>query len=286
MAAVIRAAQVHNEPVLLATQRRPVALQPQLSALSAPLAARAGAPYPATLEAELRRQVTQEIAGTQGVGQGVAQGRAQDLAQDLAQERANSRDHELDQARARVLQQARDEGSARGLEEGLAAGLEQGLEQGLEEGREQGRAEWAERVAELDSLLASTHSQFQAGIAGHEDAMIELAFEAVGKIVGQALASREGVAAVVRQALQAVRERERLVIRLAPRDVEMVSALHGEFTRLAGAKALEVVADERVEWGGCLIETSGGGLDGRLETQLQRLRDVLLEARAAAEAGA
>lgn len=270
MAAVIRAAQVHNEPVLLATQRRSVSLQPQLSALSAPFAARVGSPYPATLEAEPGRRITQELAV------------AQERAQDLAKERAHEREQELNQAREKALQQARDEGSARGLEEGLAAGLEQGLE----EGREQGRAEWTERVAALDCLLASTHNQFEAGIAGHEDAMIELAFEAVGKIVGQAMASREGVAAVVRQALQAVRERERLVIRLAPRDVEMVSALHGEFTRLAGAKALEVVADERVEWGGCLIETSGGGLDGRLETQLQRLRDVLLEARVAAEAGA
>ena len=41
---------------------------------------------------------------------------------------------------------------------------------------------------------------------------------------------------------------------------------------------LELVADERVELGGCLIETDGGTLDGRLETQLKRLRDTLLDA--------
>jgi flagellar biosynthesis/type III secretory pathway protein FliH len=40
------------------------------------------------------------------------------------------------------------------------------------------------------------------------------------------------------------------------------------------------VPDERVALGGCLIDSPGGTLDGRLETQLQRLREVLVATRA------
>jgi flagellar biosynthesis/type III secretory pathway protein FliH len=40
-----------------------------------------------------------------------------------------------------------------------------------------------------------------------------------------------------------------------------------------------LLSDDRVLLGGCLIETSGGTLDGRLETQMQQLRDTLLAAR-------
>lgn len=159
--------------------------------------------------------------------------------------------------------------------------LQQARQDGVAEGREVGRAEWAERVDQLDALLAAAHDHFAAGVADHADLLVDLAFEAVVKIIGRAAPTREGVQGIVTEALKGLREREQLVIRLAPADVETIRSLRAEMTRLAGCKGLEIVADERVELGGCLIETSGGGLDARLETQVQRLRSLLLAARAA-----
>ena len=158
--------------------------------------------------------------------------------------------------------------------------LQQAVQDGVTEGRELGRAEWADRVAQLDALLGAAHEQFAAGVAGSEDLLVELAFEAVVKIIGHAAPTREGVQGIVREALKGLREREQLVIRLAPADVETIRSLRAEMTRLAGSKGLEIVADERIELGGCLIETAGGGLDARLETQMRRLHDLLLAARA------
>jgi flagellar assembly protein FliH len=42
---------------------------------------------------------------------------------------------------------------------------------------------------------------------------------------------------------------------------------------------VEIAADDRVELGGCLLETPSGTLDSRLEVQLANLRRTLLEAR-------
>ena len=178
---------------------------------------------------------------------------------------------QLEAERNQVLQQAREAGALQGQEQGYAAGLDQG------------RAEWADRVAALDALLASLSNKLEAGIAGSEDLMVEIVFESVSKIIGNAALRREGVAAIVQQALQGIGEREILVLRLAPRDVDLLRDLRAELTRFADCRSLELVADERVELGGCLIETSGGGLDGRLETQFQRLRDLLLAARGPVE---
>ncbi len=248
MDAVIRGAQVHSEPVLLATERAPAPpsgpkplLRPAVAGGGA-APARPEATGAATLEARLRRQLEAESQA--------------------------------------AVQQAVQEAREVGIEQGLEQGMEQGLEQGRKDGAEQGRADWAERIAALDALLASINQSLHAGIAGSEDLMIEIAFEAVGKILGPALATREGVAAMVRQSLAALHEREGLVIRLAPRDLALLQGMRAEMTRWAGTKALEIVADERIDLGGCLIETTGGGLDGRLETQLLRLRDALVLARA------
>lgn len=159
------------------------------------------------------------------------------------------------------------------------AGRDEGLAAGHAEGLAAGRAEWAARIAQLDELLAGLHQQLAAGIAGHEDLLVELAFEAVLRILGEAAPTRAGVLAIVRGALQTLPEREGLVVRLAPHDAAAVEALRDELPRLAGTRGLELVADDRIELGGCLIETAGGGLDARLETQVQRLRELLLAAR-------
>lgn len=156
--------------------------------------------------------------------------------------------------------------------------LRRATDDGLAEGQRQGRAEWAERVDQLDHLLASIYERVAGGSAGVEDLLVEVAFEAAAKVIGAAGVSRAGVQAIVRESLRGLSEREQLVLRLAPRDVEAINEVRGELKRLAGSKGLEIVADERVEMGGCLIETTGGGLDARLETQLQRLRDLLVEA--------
>ena len=248
MDAVIRGALVHSEPVLLATERAPAPASAPKPLLRPAVAggvaasARPEASGIATLEARLRGQLEVESAA--------------------------------------AVRQALQEARGAGMEQGQAQGQELGLAQGLEQGREQGRTEWAERVDALDALLASMTQRLQAGISGSEDLMVAIAFEAVGKILGPALATREGVAGMVRQSLAALHEREGVVIRLAPHDVALLQGMRAEMTRWAGTKSLEIVADERIDLGGCLIETAGGGLDGRLETQLQRLRDALVLARA------
>ena len=98
--------------------------------------------------------------------------------------------------------------------------------------------------------------------------IVEIAFEAIGKILGESLARRDGVQAVVREVIRGVREREHLVVRVSPRDHELL-AREGFKPKNGDAQAIELLADDRVELGGCLIETAGGTLDGRLETQLQ-----------------
>lgn len=164
--------------------------------------------------------------------------------------------------------------------------LERAKEQGYQAGVEQGRAEYETQLEAMRQLLGSVHAALTDGINGSEDLIVEIAFEAVGKILGDALAQRDGVQAAVREVIRGVREREHLLVRVSPRDHQLLTSV-GVLPNNGDGHRLELIADERVELGGCLIETSGGTLDGRLETQLQRLRDTLVSAgrSAAPEAG-
>lgn len=156
--------------------------------------------------------------------------------------------------------------------------LDEAHQQGYAAGVEQARADNEGRLQELQQLIGSMRGALSDGIGGAEDLIVEIAFEAVCRILGDALGRREGVLAVVREVIRGVRERENLVVRVAPQDYELIAGERQRLLRNGDASRIELVSDERIELGGCLIETSGGTLDGRLETQLQRLRDTLVSA--------
>ena len=167
------------------------------------------------------------------------------------------------------------------LEKELAQreGKEQGYREGYEAGFNQGQAEYEERISSLESVIAAANGALEQGIEGAEDAAVEIVFEAVCKILGAALADRDGVASVVRRVIDLAKDREKLVIRVSPSDFNLLkdekTGLMRDVTLANGA----LMPDERVVLGGCLLETTGGNLDGRLEIQLDQFREALLSAR-------
>jgi flagellar assembly protein FliH len=156
--------------------------------------------------------------------------------------------------------------------------LDEAHRQGYAAGVEQARADNEGRLQALQQLIGSMRGALSDGIVGAEDLIVEIAFEAVCRIIGDAVGRRDGVLAVVREVIRGVRERENLVVRVAPQDYELIAGERQRLLRNGDANHIELASDERIELGGCLVETSGGTLDGRLETQLQRLRDTLVSA--------
>ena len=150
----------------------------------------------------------------------------------------------------------------------------EGYREGLERGEREGKALLAEETEQLRRLAASLGEALEGAIGGAEDAMVEIAFAAACKVLGEAAVSEEGARAMVQQAMRQARAKEGLVLRVAPADQALVAG----HVAADGAR-LEVVADERVALGGCLIETAGGTLDARLEVQLRQLVDTLARAK-------
>jgi flagellar biosynthesis/type III secretory pathway protein FliH len=171
----------------------------------------------------------------------------------------------------------------------LEAQRQEAAERGWLEGREAGLAkaasEQAAQLKALGALLRSARGRLDEGIGELSELGAQIAFEAVCKVLGQAMATREGALAAVRETVRRARERSRLTLRVSPGDFAMLHQHLDAVLEGLEAGQVEVAADERVELGGCLLETPSGQLDGRLEVQLAGLRRALLESRAAREPG-
>jgi flagellar assembly protein FliH len=158
-------------------------------------------------------------------------------------------------------------------------GYEAGLERGLAEART--RTEKAlEALAAAERSMAELHDRH---VAETEAAAVDLAYQIAEKVIGATIASdREAVLGVVSGALLRTTDRDHLVLEVNPGDFELVRDSASELAaRLGGINRMEVVSERRVEAGGCVVRTEAGEIDARVSAQLERVRQLLAEARGA-----
>lgn len=167
--------------------------------------------------------------------------------------------------------------------EELDALRQEASRQGYTEGQESAQTEFDAKYKETLRRLERTEFQLSEAlhqeISGLTEIGAEIVFEAVVKIIGRSYIDRAGVIDVVREVARQAKDRSRLLIRVNPAELAALVEAQQLLVESLNAQHLEFVSDDRVELGGCLLETPSGNLDGRLEIQFQQLRDTLLGAR-------
>jgi flagellar biosynthesis/type III secretory pathway protein FliH len=152
------------------------------------------------------------------------------------------------------------------------------------EGYEAGRQEALVSAGGAAEALAVAVAEVRHAAAERADALerdaVELALALAERIVGATLAVRqETVLDAVRTALRGIVERERIVVLVNPLDHELVSeAMAGIQRELGGIEHVEVHAERRMQAGGAVVRHMAGEVDARIETKLERAREVVEQA--------
>lgn len=191
--------------------------------------------------------------------------------------RQQQRRAEAAEQRLAEMEAALDELQKQSAEEGYQAGYEHGSKAG-EEAAQQDFAEQIRRLRGIGEALQQDFSNRM--VTALQDGIVEVVFAAVTKILGEELARAAGVQALVQCIASEIAAREQYTVRLAPADLELINQPRRMAPGSEASAGITYVADERVRIGGCIIETAAGSIDARLETQLQRLKEVLLDVRA------
>lgn len=192
-------------------------------------------------------------------------------------------------------EQARSQGYEEGFAQGCAEGRAQGSEQAareLEERaqrmrhelRQQAQAAYQARVQVLDDLIAALPAQMDARLAAAQEDMLALCFEVVCRVLGESALRPEVIRAQLARAIEALRGKPLVAVHLHPGDLAALDEALGSAASRPGGAEVQWIASSEVALGGCVLQTAEGGLDARIETQLQMLRDLLLQERAAVRA--
>jgi flagellar biosynthesis/type III secretory pathway protein FliH len=154
---------------------------------------------------------------------------------------------------------------------------EQAREQGLREGREEAVAALAPALEALAQAAEAVQADQHARADRLERHAVDLALFLAEKVIGGALAVQpDQVVEAVRGALRGIVDRERITVLVHPEDLDLVrDAMDGLRVTLGGIEHCEVQAERRVSRGGAVVRTTDGDVDARVETKLQRAREVV-----------
>lgn len=160
-------------------------------------------------------------------------------------------------------------------------GHEAGYKAGAAELRTQAEQELARLAALCESLKQAQREQMQQW----QDFAVEFAFAVATRVLGAAAPGREGIQGMAAAALSQTGDAAVMSVRVHPNDAGWVRQLIAGRPEFADGDPVKVISDHQVAHGGCLLDTTQGTLDARLEVQLRALKDAMLASYAMAPAG-
>ena len=187
---------------------------------------------------------------------------AVDTASILLAAQADSRQEAAEQARDDAMRQ---EGYAQGFAQAQAQAVLETQHRIAEFTRNQGD-EAAQRLA---AVFAATSMQLQQSEQAIAQGVLELACEVARQVLRQELSVNPNVLQpAVREALgMLLADSKSAVVRMNPLDLEVLEEpLRAEFSNLS----LTLLADARVDRGGCLVESAGTVVDASVEKRWTR----------------
>ena len=113
-----------------------------------------------------------------------------------------------------------------------------------------------------------------------ENDVVAIAMEVVEKVLPQHFIDvPQMVLPLVKEAILKVCDQKKLVVSVPPDAYDFVLMARDELRQIlsAGDAVLEIHADEALKPGDCLIETPNGSVDARLATQIELIKQAVLD---------
>jgi flagellar assembly protein FliH len=169
------------------------------------------------------------------------------------------------------------------LSDELTALRDAAHEEGYSRGHAEAMNEAREKVGGALEALKVLHVEAEAAFARElglvQEACADVVAAAFFKLAGSALVTPDAITGVVAEVLKRVREERELRIHVNPHDLPLLRTAEAGIAASLPGRHYTLVADGRVETGGCIVESTLGSLDGRLEVQLAGLVATLRAAR-------
>ena len=168
------------------------------------------------------------------------------------------------------LEASVDEQKKRSFDDGYKQGYDRGLQEGLKKAQDV--------LKNFEKSISSAVTQREAMLDESREKVLELVIKICRKITYDAVQiDPDKTLHIINGVIDTLVDRSRLKIKVNPQHLPIVEQNIEQFSQGSTViKEIEIIGDQRVNYGGCFIETPTGDIDARLNSQIDVIEDLLL----------
>lgn len=158
---------------------------------------------------------------------------------------------------------------------------QKGYHAGRESGFREGQGEVRRLIDRLGTILGHAIDVREQIVKESEKQVIEMILIIARKVIKDEVVERkEVVLNNIREALEKIKDRDRIDIRVNFTDLELATAHKDEIIKMMESlRKVNIYEDSRVDRGGVIIETDVGAVDARISTQLKEIEEAIRDAK-------
>lgn len=155
--------------------------------------------------------------------------------------------------------------------------------EGLEKGQVEGQRMALKRLEPLASTFKKAIAELEQVrdrlTEKHLEQMLQIAMSSAEKVIHREIhLSPDLILNTVRAASEHLMEMDEIMVRIHPSDYEYIREIEEILGgKLTGNKAINFVEDTSIERGGVFIETEFGDIDATIKSQIDHIRETILE---------
>lgn len=161
--------------------------------------------------------------------------------------------------------------------------LDEAYKQGFEAGKiaafNELEKEFTKRLAlhseQFEDYIKSINEKIKEYERSLENILLELAFLFSEKIIKREIAKESTIVETIRSSANKLAGAVKIVIKLNPQDYEFIKATNSNI--LSGESFSKIVfeKDDKIEAGGCIVESEIGNVDARVNSQFSELKQKI-----------
>lgn len=160
-------------------------------------------------------------------------------------------------------------------------GFEEGLITGKQEAKTQIQQEYQGKLEQVQQLLQQAYEQKDSIISEAEPFLLELSTVIASQIIKKELESHpEQFVELIKQHILRFKEKESITVCVHPDDFDFIHSQRDHLIAVVnGETEIKIIPDHSVSEKGCIIRTAYGSVDARIDTQIEEIKRVILDAR-------
>lgn len=127
-----------------------------------------------------------------------------------------------------------------------------------------------------ESLIFSIDEQMNEYRDAFDKVVINTSFLIASKVLQKSISDSPIITETIKEAIRKVIGANSIVLRLSPTDRALIQETDMEYFDNSSYSNLKFEVDDRIDSGGCLVESEIGNVDARISSQLNELKKALL----------